>query len=170
MKIHTRPLTEIDIKQIHQLFLTDAPNEWNYLTQDSIDSQFQLIKDGKATAVLAEDNEIAGFAVLIFKEACPEYLNQYAKLSSIAYINDVVVSKHHSGKGIGSKLLQKAVGIAKDNQCAEVYIERHEENLASAGMMRKADFDIVNTFFDPEKRTAGSRKTSILCKKTGHEI
>ena len=44
----------------------------------------------------------------------------------------------------------------------EVFIERHEENLASAGMMRKAAFSHVETFHDPAKRTSGSRNSSIL--------
>lgn len=47
----------------------------------------------------------------------------------------------------------------------EIYIERHEENLASAGMMYKLGFDIVETFYDPEKRDHGSRNTAIMVIK-----
>jgi hypothetical protein len=56
--------------------------------------------------------------------------------------------------------------LSGDAQCEKVYIERHEENLASAGMMRKASFKLVGTFYDPQKRTAGSRNTSVLVKNT----
>jgi ribosomal protein S18 acetylase RimI-like enzyme len=102
---------------------------------ESINLQFQLIRDGKALAVLAEDNEINGFAILIFKEACPSKLSQYSDLSTMAYINDLVVNINYSGKGIGSTLLKKAIELAHKGQCEKVYIERYEENLALAGMM-----------------------------------
>jgi ribosomal protein S18 acetylase RimI-like enzyme len=166
MKIHSRQPSDTDFKQMRDILLNDGPNEWNYITDDSIDQQFQLIREGKALAVLAEENEIAGFAVLIFKQACPAKLSQYSDMSTIAYINDVVVSSSHSGKGIGSRLLQQAVEFARKAQCEKVYIERHEENLASAGMMRKASFQVVDTFDDPNKRPTGSRKTSVLVKNT----
>lgn len=162
MKIHSRPLYKADFKAMRELLLSDGSNEWNYITDESIDSQFQLINENKALAVLAEDNEILGFAVLIFKEASPSMLRKYCDISSIAYINDVVVSLSQSGKGIGSQLLLGAIDLARREKCSEVYIERHEENMASAGMMRKTGFEIVETFYDPEKRTAGSRKTSVL--------
>jgi len=166
MKVHSRPLNAADFEQMRKILLRDGPNEWNYITTESIDLQFQLIRDGKALAVLAEENEITGFAILIFKEACPSKLGQYSDLSTMAYINDVVVNINFSGKGIGSTLLQKAIELAHKEQCEKVYIERHEENLASAGMMRKASFQIVNTFYDPKKRTTGSRNTSVLVKNT----
>jgi ribosomal protein S18 acetylase RimI-like enzyme len=165
MKIHSRLLKESDFEQMKNILLRDGLNEWNYITDESIDKQFQLIRDGNALAVLAEEDEIAGFAILIFKEECPSMLDKYSRLSTMAYINDVVVSKSYSGKGIGSTLLQKAIEFAQKEQCEKLYIERHEENLASAGMMRKASFQIIDTFHDPKKRTAGSGKTSVLVKK-----
>jgi ribosomal protein S18 acetylase RimI-like enzyme len=166
MKVHSRQLYAADFKQMRKILLRDGPNEWNYITDESIALQFQLIRDGKAIAVLAEENVITGFAILIFKESCPTKLSQYSPLSTMAYINDVVVNTQFSGKGIGSKLLQKAIELAHKEQCEKVYIERHEENLASAGMMRKASFQIVDTFSDPKKRTTGSRNTSVLVKCT----
>ena len=120
------------------------------ITEASIELQFQLIQNNKALAVISEENEISGFAVLILKETCPSKLTKYADLASIAYINDVVVSANHSGKGISSILLDKAVEYAGEAKCEKVYIERHEENLASAGMMRKPQFEIVDTFHGPE--------------------
>lgn len=164
MKIHSRALNDDDFKQMRELLLRDGANEWNYITADSINQQFDLIREKKALAVLAEENAILGFAVLILKSACPSKLSKYSELSSIAYIGDVVVSLTLSGKGIGSKLLNKCVCIAREEQCHKVYIERHEENLASAGMMRKAGFEQVETFYDPDKRFVGSRKTSVLVK------
>ena len=166
MQIHSRSLSATDFEHMRALLLKEGPNEWNYLTNESIDAQFALIAAGKAIAVLAEENIIVGFAVLIFRESCPSKLVKYNLLPQIAYINDVVVSREQSGKGIGCRLLLKAVSLAKKEDCSHVYIERHEENIASAGMMRKASFEDVETFYDPTKRTTGSRNTTVLCKST----
>lgn len=148
---------------MRELLLREGPNEWNYITDASIAQQFQLINQGKAIPVLAEATSIVGFAILIIKEACPAKLSKYAALSNIAYINDVVVDSSQSGKGLGSQLLKESIKLAGNEKCTNVYIERHEENLASAGMMRKAGFELVETFHDPDKRTSGSRNTSVLC-------
>ena len=170
MKIHARQLNEADLQTMRKLLLKEGPNEWNYITDESIDHQFQLINQGKALAVIAEETSIVGFAVLIIKEACPPKLSKYSALSDIAYINDVVVASSQSGKGLGSQLLNEAIKLAGNEMCTNVYIERHEENLASAGMMRKAGFELVETIHDPKKRTTGSRNTSVLsiCTYTRH--
>ena len=162
MKIHSRKLDEDDFQLMKELLLKEGQNDWNYITDESIDHQFQLIKQGKALGVLAEGSSIVGFAVLIIKEACPTKLSKYAALSDIAYINDLVVASSQSGKGLGSQLLKESIKFAGIEKCSHVYIERHEENMASAGMMRKAGFDLVETFYEPEKRAVGSRKTSVL--------
>jgi len=166
LKIHTRELDVADFEKIKLILHRDGANEWNYITDESVEAQFELIRAGKALAVLAEEDEIAGFAILIFKDACPYQLSKYSNLSAAAYINDVVVNPNYSGKGIGSALLDKAIELAKNEQCSKVYIERHEENLASAGMMRKASFELVDTFFDPDRRTTGSKNTTVLVKST----
>jgi GNAT superfamily N-acetyltransferase len=164
MKVHARKLNESDYAAMRSLLLLEGPNEWNYLTDDSISHHFDLIKEGNAIAVLAEEDEIVGFAVLIFRTSCPVKLEQYTSLSHVAYINDVVVSRAQSGKGLGRQLLLSAVSLAGKEGCHQVYIKRHEENIASAGMMRKADFEEVETFYDPQERSTGSRNTTILRK------
>jgi len=162
MKIHARKLDEDDLQSMKDLLLREGMNEWNYITDESVDHQFRLIRQGKALAVLAEGSDIVGFAVLILKEACPRKLSNYAALCGIAYVNDVVVASSQSGKGLGSQLLKESIKCAGEEKCSHVYIERHEENMSSAGMMRKAGFELVETFHDPEKRATGSRKTSVL--------
>jgi len=121
MKVHPRQLYTADYEKMKKILLIDGPNEWNYITDESIDLQFQLIRDGKAIAVLAEENKITGFAILIFKESCSSKLSQYSDLSTMAYINDVVVNMKYCGKGIGSTLLQKAIELAHKEQCEKVW-------------------------------------------------
>lgn len=124
MKIHTRALVESDFQKMSDLLIKDGTNDWNFISADSIDHQFELIRSGNALAVLAENDEILGFAVLIFREFCPSKLEKYTSLLSTDYINDVVVNKDHSGKGIGNRLLSECVAIATRRRSTAVYIER----------------------------------------------
>lgn len=162
MNIHVRNLCNADFDNMRDLLLTEGTNEWNHITEESIDFQFRLMRDGKALAVLAEDHEILGFAVLIFRDSCPSRYKEYGDVSSIASIHDVVVHSSEAGKGLGTELLRSSIVLAREEGCDRVLIERHEENLASAGMMRKAGFEVVETFADPKKRTSGSRKTTVM--------
>ncbi len=162
LKITSRKLTDSDLESMKTLLFNEGPSEWNYLTEESVNEQIDLIRDGKALAVVAEDDEIFGFAVLILGQACPRKLGIYQSLDQTAYIKDVVVGKRLAGQGVGTKLLLECFSIAKDKNFEDVYIERHEENLASAGMMKKAGFELVETINDPAKRFSGSRNTSIL--------
>ncbi|MBE1300152.1 MAG: GNAT family N-acetyltransferase [Alteromonadaceae bacterium] len=154
-------LKELD--ELKTLLWEFGPNEWNYLTPEGINDEFTLVENGSALAIVAtSDSKIIGFAVLIDGESSPTYLQKYCDLQQIKFVGDVVVSSLHKGKGIATRLLEECLLEARNNNIRSVLIERHEENLASAGMMRKAGFEIIDTFFDPKKRAAGSQNSVIL--------
>lgn len=152
-----------ELEELKALLWKYGPNEWNYLTQEGVDSEFNLVKQGHAEVIVATvERELVGLAVLIDGSVSPDYLQKYCTMDSMLFIGDVVVSSLHSGKGIATNLLKYCLEVAKNKGAVTVLIERHEENLGSAGMMRKAGFTILDTFLDAEKRSAGSQKTSIL--------
>ncbi|PJE54249.1 GNAT family N-acetyltransferase [Marinomonas sp. BSi20584] len=158
-----------ELADVKALLWNHGPNEWNYLTEEGVDAEFSLIEHGTAVAMVAVDslgagsNQIIGFAVLIDGAVSPDYLAKYSALNELFFIGDVVVSSAYSG----TKLLECCIEKSKEKRATVVLIERHEENLASAGMMRKSGFKVVETFYDPTKRSAGSRKTSILECRVG---
>ena len=152
-----------EIDQLKQLLWQYGPNEWNFLSTEGVDAEFALMKNGNARTIVAiHDTEIIGFAVLIDGKASPGYLDKYCSMVDMQFIGDVVVSALHAGKGIATKLLTECLTLAKTLNAKTVLIERHEENLASAGMMRKAGFEVIDTFYDPDKRSAGSQNSVIL--------
>jgi ribosomal protein S18 acetylase RimI-like enzyme len=162
--IRYRTATLAELVDVKALLWDQGPNQWNYLTEEGVEAEFALVEQGLAMVMVAVDKEqIIGFAVLMDGEVGLDTLSQYCTLSEIGYIGDVVVSSVYAGQGIATRLLQLCIEKSKQKGAHTVWIERHEENLASAGMMRKAGFQIVDTFYDPDKRSAGSRKTSILC-------
>jgi ribosomal protein S18 acetylase RimI-like enzyme len=77
------------------------------------------------------------------------------------YICEVVVHRQFQGGGLGTALLREAITCLIEQGFREIYIERHEENAASAGMMRNAGFMEIATFHDPARRKHGSRCTTV---------
>ncbi|OCQ23514.1 GNAT family N-acetyltransferase [Pseudoalteromonas luteoviolacea] len=152
-----------EVGELKSLLWEHGPNEWNYLTEEGVNDELQLVESGKAFATVAlYEDEIVGFAILISGIDAPNYVEKYGRATEASFIGDVVVSKKHAKKGIASQLLRECVLKAQTLNSKLVLIERHEENLASAGMMKNAGFTIYETFCDPNKRTSGSQNSVIL--------
>jgi ribosomal protein S18 acetylase RimI-like enzyme len=79
------------------------------------------------------------------------------------YICEAVTHRAMAGQGLGSRLLQQAVMQLGEQGVGDSYIDRHEQNAASAGMMRRAGFVEVETYADPQRRPHGSGRTTLCC-------
>jgi len=154
-----RPVKSSDITAMQTLILDHGKNEWNYIPEDKIKNHLDQITSGKVEAVLAESaGEVIGFVT--FHPST--HFNRYRQPETNTphgYIHEAVVHKSHVGKGLGTSLLKEAVRHLQAQGFAEIFIDRHEENLASAGMMRKAGF--IEVFLDPQHRTSGSCRTTV---------
>ena len=152
---------EIDL--LKSFIFKHGLNPWNYLPKDGIDKTFSLLANNHGEALVAcEGESIIGLAIFFYPSALPEKFQQYTDLELAIYIAEVVVHSDYSGRGIGSQLLNKIIAKAPDIGASKLLLDRHEENAASAGMMRKAGFVEISTFSDLERRHFGSRKTTVL--------
>ena len=152
-----------EMPTIRELLWKHGPNQWNHLPEEGVDQEFHHIESGQGFVIVAIRNTgLVGFAISLVGDACPSHIRKHAGSRNTLFIADVVVDPAFSGQGIGTQLLLSSIDEARLRDLKEVFIERHEENLASAGMMRKAAFSHVETFHDPAKRTSGSRNSSIL--------
>jgi len=140
-----------------------GPNTWNYLPEDGINKTFALLADNHGEVLVAcEGDTIVGLAIFFYPSALPEKFQQYTHSEPAIYIAEVVVHSDYSGRGIGSQLLHKIIAKASDLGARKILLDRHEENAASAGMIRKAGFAEICTFSDLARRHSGSRKTTVL--------
>ncbi|MEN6670286.1 GNAT family N-acetyltransferase [Psychrobacter sp. B38] len=163
MLVEYRKAAIEEIEDLKALLWKFGPNEWNYLTPEGVNDEFALVENGGAQVIVAtHDLIIVGLAVLIDGLNSPKYLEKYGSLEDIQFIGDVVVSSLYSGQGIATRLLKECLLDAKRKKADAVLVERHEENLGSAGMMRKAGFKIIDTYHDPQKRTVGSKNSVVL--------
>ena len=140
-----------------------GPNPWNYLPEEGIKNIFSRLADNHGEALIACEGEtIIGLAIFFYPSALPENFQQYANSELAIYIAEVVVHSDYSGRGIGSQLLSEIIAKAPSLNATKVLLDRHEENVASAGMMRKAGFVEICTLSDLDRRHSGSRKTTVL--------
>ena len=145
--------------------LTHGPNPWNYLPEDGVAEHFADLAAGRVAALVLEQGEaLAGFITYL-----PSLASSHPSLAfeegdgPAAYVAEAVVDRAHAGRGLGGALLAAVRDRLISLGAARIYVERHEENNASAGMMRKAGFGELATFDDPVRRASGSRRTT-LCR------
>ena len=182
--IEFRDASVAELDNLKTFLFEHGPNPWNHLPVAGVDEELALIAQGKASALMAvEQNELLGFAIFYHSDTLPSRYLQYTDGQQPAiYISEVVVHKAHAGQGIGNQLLIKIIEranplmesstdaemvagaemIAGAKETTALLIDRHEENLASAGMMRKAGFVSLKTYLDLERRDYGSRKTTVM--------
>ena len=188
--IEFRDASVAELDNLKTFVFEHGPNPWNHLPVAGVDEELALIAQGKASALMAvEQNELLGFAIFYHSDTLPSRYLQYTGGQQPAiYISEVVVHKAHAGQGIGNQLLIKIIErenplmessadaeivaggaeadgagmIAGAKETTALLIDRHEENLASAGMMRKAGFVTLKTYLDLERRDYGSRKTTVM--------
>lgn len=151
-----------DVAALRELIFTHGPNPWNYLPEEGVSRHLDEIASGRAGAVVAcGEEEVIGFVSFVRGQIFPQYEPEATKGRDHGYIVEGVVHKEYAGRGIGTRLLEEAKRRLRELGLTTVYADRHEENLASAGIMRKAGFTIVDTFPEHHRRPHGSRRTSV---------
>ncbi len=156
-----RPAQPDDITAIRAFIFEHGVNEWNYLCAEDLDPHLAGLANGQTLGLIALDGtNLVGIAT----GGITNSFNRYESAESTivhASVSEVVVATDRCGMGLGSRILQECAARLHGHGAEHIYAERHEENLASAGMMRKAGFEVLDTFRDPERRPTGSRRTSV---------
>jgi len=151
-----------DVAALRELIFTHGPNPWNYLPEEGVMRHLEELASGRAAAVVACcEEEVIGFVSFIRGKIFPHYEPEATKGHDHGYIVEGVVHKEYAGRGIGTRLLEEAKQRLRALGVTAVYADRHEENLASAGIMRKAGFTIIDTFPEHRRRPHGSGRTSV---------
>lgn len=162
--IRIRQAQPADIDALCELLLEHGPNPWNYLPEAEVRAHLQAIDTGETLAVLAEDGRgLLGFVSYRLTHDFASHQPDRRRQSLHAYICEAVVHRGCAGQGLGSRLLQEAIERLVATGAQDIYIDRHEENAASAGMMRKAGFTELLSYDDPERRNHGSRRSTLCC-------
>lgn len=153
-----------DIDGLCVLLFDHGANPWNHLPRAEVTAHLQGIADGSVQALLAERRgEPLGLVSFQLSRAFEGYQPAERRGQVHGYICEAVVHRDLAGQGLGSRLLGQALRLLAEQGVSDIYIDRHEENAASAGMMRKAGFLEIETYADPRRRPHGSGRTT-LCR------
>ena len=149
---------------LQALIFDHGANVWNYLPEDGIRAHIDDIAQGRAHGVLAlQDSQILGAVTFCLSTDFDRYLPAPLRGTPQGYVSEAVVRRDQAGRGLGTQLLKEALASLATMGVPMVFIDRHEENRASAGMMRRAGFVEVQTYPDPRRRTHGSGRTTVCC-------
>ncbi|GIZ11122.1 GNAT family N-acetyltransferase [Pseudomonas sp. NCCP-436] len=161
-----RSAQSADIPSLCELIFEHGPNPWNYLPEAEVRQHLQAIDGGSTRAVLAEDDSgLLGFVSFRTSRDFAAHQPAERREALHGYICEAVVRHDCAGRGLGSRLLEAAVGQLRKDGLQDIYIDRHEENAASAGMMRKAGFVELLSYEDLQRRTWGSRRSTLCCRR-----
>ncbi|UCJ16511.1 GNAT family N-acetyltransferase [Pseudomonas sp. MM211] len=164
MQWQTRAAIAADIEALCALIFEHGPNPWNHLPHAEVTAHLHGIAAGSTRALLAEgEGGLLGFVSYVLTTWFHEYQPLGRGDDEHAYICEAVTHRDMAGRGLGSALLRQVVTDIRSEGISDIYIDRHEENAASAGMMRKAGFVEITRYDDPERRPNGSRRTT-LCR------
>jgi ribosomal protein S18 acetylase RimI-like enzyme len=146
-----------------ETFIFDhGANAWNWLPVDGIREHLQEVVSGQAQGLLAFDGEtLVGMMTYCQTHDYVRYQSAALTGTVHGYVSEAAVHRDYAGKGLGTRLLMAAVEDLHVRGMREVYISRHEENLASAGMMRKCGFVEIDTYLDPRRHNTGSGRTTV---------
>lgn len=149
---------------LEALIFDHGANVWNYLPVGGIRAHMEDIAQGRASGVLAlQDGQLLGAVTFCLSSDFDRYLQGPLQGTPQGYVSEAVVRREHAGRGLGTRLLQEALASLATRGVQKVFIDRHEENQASAGMMRRAGFIEVQTYPDPRRRSHGSGRTTVCC-------
>ena len=149
---------------LQALIFDHGANVWNYLPEDGIREHIDDIAQGRAHGVLAmQDGAMLGAVTYCLSTDFERYLPTHLRGTPQGYVSEAVVRRDQTGRGVGTRLLKEALASLATMGVQMVFIDRHEENRASAGMMRRAGFVEVETYPDPRRHPHGSGRTTACC-------
>jgi len=147
---------------LEALILDHGANIWNYLPEDSIRAHLADIAQGIDHGVVALlGSDILGTVTFGLSANFDRYLPAQLRGTPQGYVSEAVVRRDRVGQGLGTRLLREALAVLSTMGVPFVFIDRHEENAASAGMMRRAGFVEIETYADPLRRPHGSGRTTV---------
>jgi ribosomal protein S18 acetylase RimI-like enzyme len=150
------------LASLQAFILEHGANAWNWLPADGIAQHMHAIAAGQAHALLAWDGpDMLGAVTFCSTRDFSRYQEPQRQELLHGYICEAVVRRDQVGRGLGAQLLMQAIGSLQAQGLQEVYADRHEENAASAGMMRKAGLVEIDTFAEPGRRPHGSGRTTV---------
>ena len=113
-----RKITKNDLDKLMDLYVQLSPVNEGLPVQTRDEIWEQIQKDDKITYLGAYENDT--LIATCFLAIIPNFSNQGRP---IGFIENVVTDEKWRGKGVGTKLLNEAIAMAKAQNCYKVFLE-----------------------------------------------
>ena len=131
-----KKITEKDLDKLMDLYVQLSPINEGLSVQKRDEVWEQIQNDDKITYLGAYENN--QLIATCFLTIIPNLSNQGRP---IGYIENVVTDEKWRGKGVGTKLLQEAVAMAKSQNCYKVFLESGIARTGAHEFYRTLGFD-----------------------------
>ncbi|WP_240674216.1 GNAT family N-acetyltransferase [Crenobacter cavernae] len=154
---------DADADAVGALLREHGPNQWNWLPEDGVATTLAELALGVSHAELAvgDAGALLGALVWRFEDRYPALRPTELPSDQAVFVVEAVVHRDAAGQGLGVKLLNAAIAAARRAGATWLVADRHDENAASAGMMRKAGMVEIDNYADPARRPAGNRRSAV---------
>ena len=100
------------------------------------------ISDSDKTILVAESNDVnvVGIVSVIF-------LPRLNQIKYEMYVPELIVTEKHQKKGIGTKLIEACISLAKDNKCYQIRLESGTQRIESHQFYKKMGFESKSLSF-----------------------
>ncbi len=132
-----RPFTDRDITRMVEL-----ANEYAFFDGPTTEADFAAAQSYPSGLLVAEEgNEIVGFAYGHFKNVPAAILANWG-VTTVAYVELLVVNPSQRGKGIGRKLLERLLNELKKGGADLVLLDCPVEAREAKNLYEKCDFEV----------------------------
>ena len=131
-----RKITEKDLDKLMDLYVQLSPINEGLPNEKRDEIWEQIQKDDKITYLGAYEND--QLIATCFLTIIPNFSNQGRP---IGFIENVVTDEKWRGKGVGTKLLQETVAMAKSHNCYKVFLESGIARTGAHEFYRSLGFD-----------------------------
>ncbi len=131
-----RKITKNDLDTLMDLYVQLSPVNEGLSAQKRDEVWAQIQNDDKITYLGAYEND--QLIATCFLTIIPNFTNQGRP---IGYIENVVTDEKWRGKGVGTKLLNAAVEMAKSQNCYKVFLESGIARTGAHEFYRTLGFD-----------------------------
>ena len=134
-----REITENDLNALMELYIQLSPTNIG-LSDEKKQIIWSEIQQNKNITYLGvfEDNQLISSC---FVAIIPNLTNEG---KSIGYIENVITDVNHRRKGVGKKLMQKAIEIAQENNCCKIFLESGISRVEAHKFYKSMGFDDTN--------------------------
>lgn len=111
-------------KQVHKIHVNWRPDLFLDVEEVISNERLNGLLENNSIYVARMDEKIVGYVIIYIIEK----KNPFMRYRKLLQVDTLCVDENYRGKGIGTKLLEFAKNLGKENNCTDIYLTVNQEN------------------------------------------